>query len=220
MFHKSDSVPRYPASLGRVRVSRVPRRHQYYQGTKTSCAEFRVAYVFASPMQLPSPRSLPHGGDFRTGQVPLEPRHHRLSEVARTQDLPGSCRVHPLPLPRSRIPASSSGLALSAQPCSPRFNNSEDTSDEVISGLNHAASVSAAYASSRALPHAHARLASGGWLVFTGRESNPLDSTEKFPSSTSDFLLSQACPGAMLKNSKAWECQNFSEPQIARFDER
>ena len=25
-----------------------------------------------------SPRSLPHGGDFRTGPVPFKPRHHRL----------------------------------------------------------------------------------------------------------------------------------------------
>ena len=41
----------------------------------------------------------------------------------------------------------------------------------LISELNHAASVSAAYASSRALPHAHARLASGWWLAFAGRAS-------------------------------------------------
>ena len=80
---------------------------------------------------------------------------------------------------------------------------------KVISGLNHTASVSAAYASSRALPHTHARLASGWWLAFTGRESNPLDSTEKFPSSTSDFLLSQADPGAMLKNSMCRSSQKF-----------
>ena len=41
----------------------------------------------------------------------------------------------------------------------------------LVSELNHAASVSAAYASSRALPHAHARLASGWWLAFAGWES-------------------------------------------------
>src|SRR5256886_12749389 len=33
-----------------------------------------------------------------------------------------------------------------------------------------------------ALPHPHARLASGRWLALAGRESNPLDSIEKFPS--------------------------------------
>ncbi len=51
----------------------------------------------------------------------------------------------------------------------------------LVSELNHAASVSAAYASSRALPHAHARLASGWWLASAGWESNPLDSIERFP---------------------------------------
>ena len=70
----------------------------------------------------------------------------------------------------------------------------------VISGLNHAASASAVYASSRALPHAHARLASGRWLAFAGWELNPLDSIEKFLFVTSNFLLSQAYPGATCKN--------------------
>jgi hypothetical protein len=65
-----------------------------------------------------------------------------------------------------------------------------------MSGLNHAASISAAYASSDALPHPHARLASGRWLAFPGWESNPLDSIEKFLSVTSNFLLSQVYPGA------------------------
>src|SRR6266700_4953138 len=65
-----------------------------------------------------------------------------------------------------------------------------------MSGLNHAASISAAYASSDALPHPHARLASGRWLAFTGWESNPLDSIEKFLSVTTYFLLSQVYPCA------------------------
>jgi hypothetical protein len=56
-----------------------------------------------------------------------------------------------------------------------------------ISRLNHAASVSAAYASSSALPHSHARLASGWWLAFAGRESNPLDYYEWFPLSLPPF---------------------------------
>jgi hypothetical protein len=34
------------------------------------------------------------------------------------------------------------------------------------------------------------------WLAFAGWELNPLDSIEKFLSSTSDFLLSQAFPSA------------------------
>jgi len=158
--------------------------------------------IFASPLPLLPSSFAPMRWRIPPGQVPLKPRHHWLNEVARTPDLPGSCRTHPIPLPRSRIPAGQHRPHLS-RPTQrgPHFNNSRDTSDEVISGLNHTASVSAAYASRRALPHAHARLASGWWLAFTGRESNPLDSFERFPSSTSDFLLSQAYPGAMLKNS-------------------
>src|ERR1700733_7117460 len=67
-----------------------------------------------------------------------------------------------------------------------------------MSGFNYAASISAAYASSDALPHPHARLASGRWLAFSGWESNPLDSIDKFPSVTSNFLPSQVYPGASI----------------------
>src|ERR1700735_299455 len=76
-----------------------------------------------------------------------------------------------------------------------------------MSGFNYAASISAAYASSDALPHPHARLASGRWLAFTGWESNPLDSIEKFLPVTSDFLLSQAYPGASLASSRDKWCR-------------
>jgi hypothetical protein len=38
-------------------------------------------------------------------------------------------------------------------------------------------------------------------MYVESRQGHPLDSIEKFPSSTSDFLLSQIYPGAMLKNS-------------------
>jgi len=86
---------------------------------------------------------------------------------------------------------------------SPHFADGEDTSTTDFSRLNHAASVPAAYASSDALPHPHARLASGRWLTFAGWELNPLDSIEKFLSSTSDFLLSQAYPGATAKVPQA-----------------
>jgi hypothetical protein len=37
-------------------------------------------------------------------------------------------------------------------------------------------------------------LASGWWLAFAGRESNPLDSTERFLSIASDFLLNAGWP--------------------------
>jgi hypothetical protein len=82
-----------------------------------------------------------------------------------------------------------SGL-LDAVPAIPRAR----TPARLISELNDTASVSAVYASSGALLHPHARLASGRWLAFAGRASNPLDSNEKFQSATSDILLSQAYP--------------------------
>jgi hypothetical protein len=43
-------------------------------------------------------------------------------------------------------------------------------------------------------------LASGRWLAFAGWELNALDSIEKFLFVTSNFLLSQAYPGATCKN--------------------
>jgi hypothetical protein len=67
-----------------------------------------------------------------------------------------------------------------------------------ISELNNAASVLAVYASSTALLQSHARLASGWGLAFAGRDSNPLDSNERFLSYTLTFLLSQVYPGATV----------------------
>jgi hypothetical protein len=64
---------------------------------------------------------------------------------------------------------------------------------EVLSRPYHAASTLGAYASSNALLHSHARLATGCWLGIAGRESNPLNSDERFRSVTPNFLLSQAC---------------------------
>jgi hypothetical protein len=154
---------------------------------------------FAPPLQpiLSPVRS--HAAERTAGPGPARARYRWLFSAGRTQELPGSWRTHPVPLPRSRIPASSSVLTLSARRCGPHFADNEDTGFTDLSRLNHAASVPAAYASSRTLPHAHARLASGRWLAFTGWESNPLDSFERFPSATSDFLLSQAYPGATAK---------------------
>jgi hypothetical protein len=48
------------------------------------------------------------GGDFSAGPVPFKPRHARLFEVSRMQDLPGSWRTPPIPLPRSQTPVGSS----------------------------------------------------------------------------------------------------------------
>jgi hypothetical protein len=177
----------FPSIIGIIRALRLP------------AVNTELLMLFASPPQpilsefAPVRRRTPH----RPG--PVQARYRWLLSAGQSQDLPGSWRIHPVPLPRSRIPASSSALAFSAQRCSPHFADGEDTSTTDISRLNHAASVPAAYASSDALPHPHARLASGRWLALAGWESNPLDPIEKFPSSTSDLLLSQIYPGATAR---------------------
>ena len=181
MFLKSDSVLRCSASLGWVRPSGVPQRFKYYQSTTTSCADDGVAYAFRfSAPTDPLQSSLPCGGELRTGLAPIKPGTAGLLSAGRTQDLPGSWRIHPISLPRSQIPAGSSALTLSDRRYCPQTRHAEDASTTSMSGFDYAASISAAYASSNALPHPHARLASGWWLAFTGRESNPLDSIESF----------------------------------------
>src|SRR5207253_10187885 len=45
-------VQRSPPCLDRVHLSSVPRRHQDYEGSKTSCVEYEVTYGFASSPQL------------------------------------------------------------------------------------------------------------------------------------------------------------------------
>ena len=174
----------FPSISGTVRALRLP------------VPNTESLILFASPPQpilskfAPARRRTP----LRPGPVQARYRwllsagHHRISQV------PGESVPYLCPALGSRpVPRPS---PCRHRRCGPHLADNEDTGTTDISRLNHAASVPAAYASSDALPHPHARLASGRWLTFAGRESNPLDSIEKFPSSTSDFLLSQAYPGA------------------------
>jgi hypothetical protein len=174
----------FPGVISTIRALRLP------------VLSTELLMFFASPLQPILSSFAPMRPERSAGPGPAQARYRWLFSVGHTQELPGSWRIHPVPLPRSRIPASSSALAFSAQRCGPHFAYSEDTSTTDFSRLNHAASIPAAYASSDALPHPHARLASGRWLTFAGWELNPLDSIEKFLSVTSNFLLSQAYPGA------------------------
>ncbi len=73
VFLKSDSVLRCSASLGWVRLNGVPRRHQYYQSTTTSCIEYGVAYLFASPLQPILSEFAPIRRRGPLGLVPIKP---------------------------------------------------------------------------------------------------------------------------------------------------
>ena len=131
-----------------------------------------------------SPSSLPCGGELRwarsrSSPVPLANVGWSNTGPPRFLGNPSSY-LCPALGPRSVWRASPLRLAQ----CCPQHLKNEDTNGWFISRLNHTASVPAAYASSSALPHSHARLASGWWLAFTGRESNPLDSNDWFPSPT------------------------------------
>src|ERR1700757_2699027 len=83
----NDSVQRRLPFLDRVRPSGVPRCHQYYEGAKTSCAEYEVAYGFASSLQSLSPGSLPGGGDFRPSLARLSPVAVRILNWSNTDPM-------------------------------------------------------------------------------------------------------------------------------------
>ncbi len=91
--------------IDRVRLSSVPRCLQYYEGTKTSCAEYDFTYGFVSPLQSLLPvRFLAAETSARTRPVySLAPSAWLTGQ---TQDLPGSWRILPAPMPCSQTPAS------------------------------------------------------------------------------------------------------------------
>jgi hypothetical protein len=128
-----------------------------------------------------SPSSLLRSGDFHAGPVPLQAAApSAICEVGRSPDLPGSWRIHPIPLPRSRTPVGSS---------SPRRNGLLDVVPTLVTVKTPAfrqfrGSITRLWYPLPTL-HVHvtvpyARLASGRWLTLAGWESNPLDSNEEF----------------------------------------
>jgi hypothetical protein len=200
VFLKSDSVLRRSAFLVRVRASRVPQPHRYCQSAKTSCAEYGVAYVVRFPVPTDPLRVRSRAVESsaqawsRSSPVPLAYRrllNHRISQVP-GEPIPYLCPAlgsrpvrRPSPCRRRR--------------CSPHLACNEDTSN-----TEHLETQSRGFSTrclrfKQCVTAPHARLASGWWLAVAGRESNPLDSIEKFPPSTSDFLLFQIYPGATAK---------------------
>ena len=105
-FSTAVLLQRCSASLGRVRVSRVPRRPQYYQSTTTACLYYGITYLFALPLRTDvSAVSLPIGTDLRWdpvlylpsqpvtfGQLPPSARR-KLSQVP-AESFPCLCPVH------------------------------------------------------------------------------------------------------------------------------
>ncbi len=119
-----------------------------------------------------APFALPGTISTRIGTTLVQ---HRISQV------PGESFPYLCPALRPR--SVRTGLAHGGQSGAIPLTLKRKTPTNEISRLNHTASIHAVYASSRTLPCAHARLASGCWLSFAGRDSNPLISYKWFPSS-------------------------------------
>src|SRR5271165_5351253 len=87
-------------------ASGMRRAHRSYHDTKTACVEYRVTYGFASPFQFPSPLRSRAAETSARAWPSIRVRNPGLwlSEIGRTQALPGSWRIHPIPLPRSPTP--------------------------------------------------------------------------------------------------------------------
>jgi hypothetical protein len=103
--------PAFPDVLSSIRALRHP-------ATSTAL----LMYSLRRP-HLPSPSVRSHAAETSAGPGPAISRGTiRYFEVGRSQGLPGSWRIHPIPLPRSTIPAGPTDLTLSVHPMqSPLF---------------------------------------------------------------------------------------------------
>jgi hypothetical protein len=163
-------------ACGFMRCQLAGRRHG-----KTPCIEYGVAYVFASPLPPRVPR-------FALGRrrPPTEPgpvlSHGAIGclNTGRIQRLPGSWKIHPMPLPGSTIQAGSDRPSpyRSARYC-PSYSDHEDTRDTCF-GIQYRGFGIRCLRLKWCVTAPHARLASGWWLAIAGRESNPLDFSERF----------------------------------------
>jgi hypothetical protein len=88
-----------------------------------------------------------------------------------------------MPLPRSSTPVGPADLTLTVSGCCPHLLNNEDTNMINFGAQSRGFSICCLRFKS-CVTTTHARLASGWWLPFAGRELNPLDSTERFQSTT------------------------------------
>jgi hypothetical protein len=139
---------------------------------------------------LPSAVGVPPGA--RELSVPVSPSGIAMetSGALRFLENPhGHCPCSTTPVG----PDGPCGTKCDAPDAAPACVQDEGSPRLVISGLNHTTFDLAVYASQGGSPHRHARLASGCWPGFARRDSYPLGSNERSPSS-SLILLSQAFP--------------------------
>ena len=182
-FSRTGRVPRRLPSLDWVLLSRVPQRHQYYEGATTSPSRCPVAYDVR--FQVPRgdlSRSLQSG------------RKSLPDDLARFQ-CPGpkgycawrSRGPHRFPGDPSRISALLTDPGRTARPsrkrnerCCPRIQHDEGSGEQHdVEAQSHGFDTHYLRFGRRVATEP-ARLASGRSLAFTGRESNPLDRNERF----------------------------------------
>lgn len=155
-FSRTGRVPRRLPFLDWVLVSRVPQRHQYYEGATTSPSRCPVAYDVRfrvprddlSDLLHPGPKSLPD--DLARFECP-EPKGYLRVAVSWTSQVPRRsilylCPAHTDP---GRIARSSQNETSDAAPAS---NTTKAPAINMMSRLNHTASILATYASGAALP--------------------------------------------------------------------
>jgi hypothetical protein len=111
-----------------------------------------------------------------------------------TWDIRGSQATHPVPLPRSTTPAEPTYLAtngsVGAAPARETAKAPAFMDIEATSGLQHPLSTLQEWCC-----HHHMQDSlPASWLAFTGRELNPLDCVEGFPS----CYISSSLPGFSL----------------------
>lgn len=97
----------FPGVISTIRALRLP------------VLSTELLMFFASPLQPILSSFAPMRPERSAEPGPAQARYRWLFSAGHTQDLPGSWKIHPVPLPRSRIPASSLDLTLPVQQCRP-----------------------------------------------------------------------------------------------------
>jgi hypothetical protein len=189
-------------------VSPVPRRHQYYEGATTSRSRISRSLIGFASGALAVPPWFVLAGASAPGWMEVPPRarivgqpvihlpaHFRV-DASGTSQVPRRsllCLCSGL-RPRPNRRALASGGLTSAAPAAARAKASACYRYRGYRG----ASAPAVYASRAVLPPPMQDSLPTGWLAFAGRELNPLDRDDRFPSCYILFPLSWIYPDATL----------------------